>query len=60
MGSSIFIQNGTIVTNDKLQRIIYDGAIAIENDKIVSIGKTKDLTKDKLAPTTTPVGEKIL
>lgn len=46
MTSSIFIHDGIILTNDKLQRIIRNGAIAIENDKIVSIGKTEDLKKD--------------
>ena len=40
------IINGLIITMDHNRRIITDGAIAIEGNKIVSIGKSKDLEKE--------------
>ncbi|MEM3522563.1 MAG: amidohydrolase, partial [Candidatus Bathyarchaeia archaeon] len=41
----IIIKNGLIVTMDKQKRIIENGAIAIENEKIIDIGKTIELEK---------------
>jgi 5-methylthioadenosine/S-adenosylhomocysteine deaminase len=49
--SRILIKNGTILTMDPRRRIIKDGAIAIENDKIVDVGKSaalKDYQADKV------------
>jgi cytosine/adenosine deaminase-related metal-dependent hydrolase len=43
------IINGIILTIDNKRRIIYDGAIAIENGYIFDIGSTKDL-KSKYNP----------
>jgi 5-methylthioadenosine/S-adenosylhomocysteine deaminase len=43
MTNKILIKNGIIVTMDPARRIIEDGAVAIENDRIVAIGKTHDL-----------------
>jgi len=42
----IFIEGGTVITLDKERRIIKDGAIAIEKDRIIDVGKTSEL-KDK-------------
>jgi 5-methylthioadenosine/S-adenosylhomocysteine deaminase len=47
----ILIKNGTVITMDPRRRIIKDGALAIENDKIVDVGKTaalKDFQADKV------------
>ena len=40
------IINGLIITMDHNRSILTDGAIAIEENKIVSIGKSKDLVKE--------------
>ena len=42
---SILIKNGYILTVDPQRRMIKDGAIAIEGDKIVAVGKTEEITK---------------
>jgi 5-methylthioadenosine/S-adenosylhomocysteine deaminase len=47
--SDLLIQNGLVVTMDKERRIIEDGAIMIENDRIIDIGKTSEI-KDKYKP----------
>ena len=39
----ILIKNGYIVTVDKERRVIEDGAVVVERDKIVEIGKTPDI-----------------
>ena len=47
----ILIKNGTVITMDPRRRIIKDGAVAIENDKIVEVGKTaalKDFQAEKV------------
>ena len=43
MTNKILIKNGIIVTMDPVQNIISDGAVAIENDRIVAVGKTQDV-----------------
>jgi 5-methylthioadenosine/S-adenosylhomocysteine deaminase len=40
---SILIKNAHIITVDKKDRIIKDGAIFVKNDRIVDIGKSDDL-----------------
>ena len=42
---SILIKNGTLITVDSGNRIIRSGALFIENDRIVDIGKTDELLK---------------
>jgi len=42
---SLLIKNGLIITVDKNRRIIKDGAIAIDNNKIVDVGKTDAIEK---------------
>ncbi len=42
---SILVDRGTVVTVDKDRRIIRDGAIAIEEDKIVAVGKSEEVKR---------------
>lgn len=39
----ILIESGTLLTMDAERRILTDGAIAIRDDRIVAVGKTKDI-----------------
>ena len=39
----ILIKNGTVITMDRRRRIIKNGAVAIENDRIVDVGQTDAL-----------------
>ena len=41
----ILITNGTVITMDPRRRIIKNGAIAIESDRIVDVGRA-DALKD--------------
>jgi len=41
----ILIKNTTIVTQNKKRKIIENGALVIEKDKIQAIGKTKNIEK---------------
>ncbi|MBI2361387.1 MAG: amidohydrolase [Deltaproteobacteria bacterium] len=41
--AKILIKNGTVITMDPRRRIIKDGAVAIENDRIVDVGRTDAL-----------------
>ena len=42
----VLIQHGIVVTVDPQRRIIEDGAVAIEGDKIVAVGKTEKVKKE--------------
>ena len=42
----IFIDGGTVVTMDSERRIIRDGAVVIDEGKIISVGKREDLSKE--------------
>ncbi|MGQ4893846.1 MAG: amidohydrolase family protein [Candidatus Njordarchaeia archaeon] len=42
---SILIANGTIITMDKLRRVIRDGAILIEDSDIAAVGKSSELKR---------------
>jgi len=42
----ILIQHGIVVTVDPQRRIIEDGAVAVEGDKIVAVGKTEKVKKE--------------
>jgi len=42
---SILIRNGTILTLDKNNRIINDGAVFIDEGKIIEVGKTEEVSK---------------
>ncbi|MFQ5542550.1 MAG: amidohydrolase, partial [Candidatus Binatia bacterium] len=41
--AKILVKNGTVITMDSKRRIIKDGAVVIENDRIRKIGKTNEL-----------------
>ena len=43
--ADIFITNGIVVTMDKESRIIKNGAVAIEGNKIIAVGKTNELNE---------------
>jgi 5-methylthioadenosine/S-adenosylhomocysteine deaminase len=45
--SSILLKNGTILTMGKDEKIIDNGFITIENDKIVDLGLMKDLSSEE-------------
>ena len=42
--ADIIIRNATIITVDQERRVIRDGAIAIEKDRIKDVGKSDELT----------------
>jgi len=44
--SEILIKGGILITLDKERRIIKNGAVAIKENKIVSVGKTDELLKN--------------
>ncbi|MGQ4832858.1 MAG: amidohydrolase family protein [Candidatus Asgardarchaeia archaeon] len=43
---SILIKNAVILTMDEKRRIIRDGAVAVDGDKIVAVGKTEKIEKE--------------
>ncbi|MHA2315251.1 MAG: amidohydrolase family protein [Candidatus Hermodarchaeia archaeon] len=43
---TLLVKNGLIITMDSERRIIEKGAVVIENDRIISVGKTKDVLKE--------------
>jgi cytosine/adenosine deaminase-related metal-dependent hydrolase len=47
--SEILIEHGKVVTMDRRHRIIDDGAVAIEGDSIVAVGRTEDV-RDAVDP----------
>jgi len=47
----MLISGGTVATINKERSIIKDGAVAIENNKIIEVGKTTDLEKKYSADT---------
>ena len=44
--ADIYIRGGFIITVDSKRRIIRDGAVAIEDGKIIAVGKREELDKD--------------
>lgn len=41
----ILIKNGMVITVDKDRRVLMDGAVAVENDRIIDIGETDAIVK---------------
>lgn len=41
--ADILIKNGMVITVDKTRKVFMDGAVAVENDKIVGIGETSEI-----------------
>lgn len=46
----ILINHATIITNDAVRNILYDGSILIEKDRIIDVGKTADIKSSGRAP----------
>ena len=44
--STILVKNGLIITMNSERRIIEDGSVVIEDDRIIGIGKTRDVLKE--------------
>jgi len=44
--SSILVENGMVVTLDGRRSVISDGGVAIEDGKIVAVGKTENVKRD--------------
>jgi len=40
------IEHGTVITMDTQRRVIEDGAVAIEADRVVAVGKTEELRRE--------------
>lgn len=43
--ADILIRNGTVIAIDPERRIIADGAVAIEGDRIVAVGRTEEVAR---------------
>jgi 5-methylthioadenosine/S-adenosylhomocysteine deaminase len=56
----ILIINGLVITMDPERRIIKDGSIAIEGNKIIDIGRTDDLRKNHKADRIIDAGSSIV
>ncbi len=50
--ADILIRNGVVIAIDPERRIIPDGAVAIEGDRIVAVGPSKQVARDHAAPET--------
>lgn len=60
MSKQILLKNGLIVTMDKERRIIQDGAVAIQDNKIVAVGKTADVEKEYKKATVIDAKNKVI
>ena len=49
--ADILIKNGTVITMDPGRRVLMDGAVAIEKDRILDVGETAELTQSYSADT---------
>ncbi|MDP6483221.1 MAG: amidohydrolase [Nitrospinota bacterium] len=54
------IKNGTVITVDKERRIIRDGAVAIQGNRIAAVGKAAELEKDYDAGRVIDAGQMII
>src|SRR3982750_4276601 len=57
---SIIVSGGTVVTMDKDRRVIVDGAVAIDGDEIVAVGKRGEITKEFRARRTINAAGKVI
>src|SRR4051812_23857718 len=58
--ADIIITNGIVVTMDQHRRVIEDGAVAIERDRIVAVGTTEEVLAIHQAPTMIDASRKIV
>lgn len=58
--ADIIITNGIVVTMDPERRVIENGAVAIENDRIVAVGANEEVLAAHQAPTTIDASRKIV
>ncbi len=58
--ADILITNGIVVTMDGKRRVIEDGAVAIEKDRIVAVGTTAQVTAKHSAKTVIDASRKIV
>jgi len=58
--ADIIITHGIIVTMDPQRRVIEDGAVAIEKDRIVAVGSTEEVLARHRAPTVIDASRKIV
>ena len=56
----LLIKNGYVITVDEKRRIIKDGAVAVEGNKIIDVGKTEDLVKKYKADEVIDAKDKIV
>ncbi len=43
--ADIIIKNGMVITVDKDRRVLMDGAVTVENERIVGVGETSEIVK---------------
>jgi len=60
MDADILIRNGTVLTMDGDRRVIPDGAVAVNDGRIIAIGKTESLTRDYTAERTIDAKNKVV
>ncbi|KLK91663.1 amidohydrolase [Microvirga vignae] len=58
--ADIIITHGIVVTMDPQRRVIEDGAVAIEKDRIVAVGTTDEVLAQHRAPTEIDASRKIV
>jgi len=58
--ADIIITHGIVVTMDPQRRVIEDGAVAIEKDRIVAVGTTEEVLAQHRAPTEIDASRKIV
>lgn len=58
--ADIIITHGIVVTMDPQRRVIEDGAVAIEKDRIVAVGSTEEVLARHRAPTVIDASRKIV
>jgi 5-methylthioadenosine/S-adenosylhomocysteine deaminase len=58
--ADIIITNGIVVTMDPQRRVIENGAVAIEKDRIVAVGTTEEVLAAHQAPTMIDASRKVV
>jgi cytosine/adenosine deaminase-related metal-dependent hydrolase len=58
--ADLIISNGTLVTMNPDRVIITDGAVAVEGNRIVAVGKSDEVAADHSAPLTIDASERLI